>query len=127
MYPPSEGALRWRGGAPAERGKRGTTEGLRACWPRSSDRSRVKKRIHPATAHFTEGDGRHRPGPTGLPFFAADRPGGARFGLGLELDPPGPAGGYSRLGKELAQLGEGPALGVEVAPQGPDFPSDALE
>ena len=29
------------------------TEGLRACWPRASDRSRVKQRIHLTTAHFT--------------------------------------------------------------------------
>jgi len=29
------------------------TEGLRACWPRASDRSRVKQRIHPTTADFT--------------------------------------------------------------------------
>jgi len=29
------------------------TEGLRACWPRASDRSRVKQRIHPTTVRFT--------------------------------------------------------------------------
>jgi len=28
-------------------------EGLRACWPRASDRSRVKQRVHPTTARFT--------------------------------------------------------------------------
>jgi len=31
------------------------TEGLRACWPRASDRSRKKQGIHPTTAHFTGG------------------------------------------------------------------------
>jgi len=49
-----------------------------------------------------QGDGRRRPGLTGLPFFAAGRPGGTPLGLGLELDPPGLARGCSLLGEELA-------------------------
>ena len=40
------------GGCPGRTWRERHTEGLRACCPRASDRSRVKKRIHPTTAHF---------------------------------------------------------------------------
>ena len=41
------------GGCPGRTWRERHTEGLRASWPRASDRSRVKQRIHPTTAHFT--------------------------------------------------------------------------
>ena len=40
------------GGCPGRTWRERHTEGLRAGCPRVSDRSRVKKRIHPTTAHF---------------------------------------------------------------------------
>ena len=44
-------SLLWRGCA--SRTLRGHTRGVRGCWPRASDRSRVKQRIHPLTSRFT--------------------------------------------------------------------------
>jgi len=41
------------GGGAGRTWRESHTESLRACWPRASDRSRVKQRIHPTTIHFT--------------------------------------------------------------------------
>jgi len=68
-----------------------------------------------------------RPSASGLPLFAPGGRGGAPLGLGLELDPQDLTGGGARLWKELAQLGEGPALGVEVPVQRPDLSSEVFE
>jgi len=50
---PLEGREHCSGGkCPGKTWRERHTEGLRACWPRASDRSRVKQRIHATIAHF---------------------------------------------------------------------------
>jgi len=45
-------SLRWRGCA-SRTLREGHTRGVRGCWSRASDLSRVKQRIHPLTSRFT--------------------------------------------------------------------------
>ena len=49
-------SLHWRGCA-SRTLREGYTRGVRGCWPRASDRSRVKQRIHPRTSRFTDAAG----------------------------------------------------------------------
>ena len=59
MYPPREGALRWRG-VPRQDVAREAHGGVKSQLASASDRSRVKQRIHPTTAHFTSTVHPHR-------------------------------------------------------------------